>query len=283
MTLDGLARAKINLTLHLTGRRADGYHLLDSVVAFADVGDRLTVAPGESLSLTVTGPQAGGVPTDGRNLVLKAATKLAEAAGIDRPGARISLEKHLPAEAGIGGGSADAALALVLLDRMWGTRADLAAIAPTLGADVPMCLAGKPARVRGVGEVLSPVSPLPPLHVVLANPGVSVSTVSVFAACRLPDGPPPPEPDWTDEAGFLAFLGEARNDLEDAAMTIAPAIAPLLSALREDANCLFARMTGSGATCFGLFRDPAPAQAAADAVRNAGLARWSVAARLETD
>ncbi len=255
-----LAPAKINLALHVTGRRADGYHLLNSLVVFTAAGDRVAVAAGGP-SLTVTGPFAAGVPVDGTNLCLRAA----HAVGVD---AAITLDKALPVASGIGGGSADAAAVLRALGRV-PDRPE------SLGADVPVCLLSQPALMRGVGEVVIPVPGLPVLHLVLVNPGVGLSTPAVFAALRSRDNPPLPDlPAGADADGLVAWLAGCRNDLQPPAIGLAPGIADALDALTAQ-GALLARMSGSGATCFGVFPDADAAAAAADLVA-AAQPRWWV-------
>jgi len=277
------APAKVNLYLHVVGRRPDGYHLLDSLVVFAGVGDRLAVAPAPGLSLAVDGPFAGLVPAGPENLVLRAARALAERVGARR-GAHIRLTKRLPVAAGIGGGSADAAAALAALCALWRVdpdAADLAALGLALGADVPVCLAGRPAFVGGVGEDMAPPPPLPAAWMVLANPGIAVATPAVFKAFRAGGGAfsapgrfaAPPG----DAGALFALLAERRNDLTAAAQTVAPAIAEVLAALAARPGCALARMSGSGATCFGLFAAENEARAAAAALA-AGRPEWWVEA-----
>lgn len=250
------APAKINLSLHVTGQRADGYHLLDSLVVFADVGDRVTVRLADAPSLSVTGPQAAGVPVDGSNLVLRAAAWFGAAA-------EITLEKHLPAMAGIGGGSSDAAATLRALAGATGRT--VAGGAAALGADVPVCLIARVARMRGVGEDVTPLPALPPLHGVLVNPGVDVPTPQVFALLEHKANPPMPDtlPIWPDAAALAAWLGGMRNDLEPPAIAMAPVIGEVLMKLGRDPACLLARMSGSGATCFALTGTRAGAEAMA--------------------
>ncbi|WP_136636585.1 4-(cytidine 5'-diphospho)-2-C-methyl-D-erythritol kinase [Pseudooceanicola onchidii] len=257
------APAKINLTLHVTGQRADGYHLLDSLVVFADVGDRLTLAPADETTLTVTGPRAAGVPTDGSNLVLKAATLAGHFA-------TITLDKHLPAMAGIGGGSSDAAAALRGLSVLHGTP--LPAQTERLGADVPVCMLARAARMRGVGEDVTPLPPLPDLHGVLVNPGVDVPTPRVFARLARRDNAPMPDtlPTWPDAAALAGWMGTMRNDLEPPARQIAPEIDHVLSEMSAQPACLIARMSGSGATCFALTATRAQAEAMARALTRPG-------------
>ncbi len=267
------APAKINLALHVTGQRPDGYHLLDSLVVFAAVGDRLTAAPADTLSLTVAGPFGEGVPSDASNLVLKAA----EVLGPGR-GATLTLQKNLPVASGIGGGSADAAAALRALARLW----DLVLPAPEavlgLGADVPVCLAARPARMRGIGEILEPLQTPVPANVVLANPGQSVSTPQVFALLAERENPPLPAiPAFASAADVARFAATCRNDLQQPAVTLVPAIADVLAALRASDGCLLARMSGSGATCFGLYAEAA-ARDRARAALAAAHPDWWVAA-----
>lgn len=270
------APAKVNLTLHVTGRRADGYHLLDSLVVFADVGDRVTARPAAVTRLAVTGPRAAGVPTGPDNLVLRAAALMA-----DTPAA-IGLEKHLPAAGGIGGGSSDAAATLRALARLSGRPLPEAEAVLALGADVPVCLAARPARMAGIGELLVPVPALPPLPAVLVNPGVGVATPSVFRALeRRENAPMAAVPSGLADAAELAgWLALQRNDLEPAAVALEPAIGTVLATLAGSRDCLLARMSGSGATCVGLYPSSASAQAAAAAMAAAAPAWWVVATTL---
>jgi 4-diphosphocytidyl-2-C-methyl-D-erythritol kinase len=271
------APAKINLALHVLGRRADSYHLLDSVVVFAGVGDLLTAEPGDGLTLTVRGHFGPALADEGDNLVLRAARLLAEAGGV-RAEARLVLRKELPVASGIGGGSADAAAALRLLARLWRLEVptpDLAALAMRLGADVPVCLAGRPARMQGVGEHLAALPALPACGLVLLNPGVPVATRDVFAR-RQPGFSRPLDlpPAWPDVASLVAALARAGNDLEVPAVGLAPAIGEALAALRADGDCMLARMSGSGATCFGLYASEAEAEAAAGRLARPGWWVW---------
>jgi len=268
---DAFAPAKINLALHIVGRRADGFHFLDSLVVFAAVGDSLRADPAETLSLTLQGRFGAALAAEADNLVLRAARLLAAEAGVPAQ-VRMVLRKELPVASGIGGGSADAAAALRLLSRLWRLdlpEADMAALALRLGADVPVCLASRPARMGGVGEALAPLPDLPYCGLVLVNPGVAVATQAVFRA-RTGEFSPPLglPPGWPDAAALAATLAGMGNDLQAPAVALAPAIAEALAVLSALPGCLLARMSGSGATCFGLFADPARAEAAA-----AGLAR----------
>lgn len=276
MTDPGFAAAKINLTLHVTGRRADGYHLLDSLVAFAGVGDRVTAAPASMLQLQVTGPAAAGLDGDD-NLVLRAAR--AFAAG---QGAALTLDKHLPVASGIGGGSADAAATLRVLATLWRQPLPSAAQVLALGADVPVCLAGEVCRMRGIGEVLQPVPPLPPVWAVLANPSVAVATPAIFAALHRRDNPPMPDriPGFADAKALADWLAGQRNDLQVPAVALAPGIAAVLAGLAALPGALLARMSGSGATCFALFADPQAAATAAQLMRNCQPAWWIAAGPL---
>jgi 4-diphosphocytidyl-2-C-methyl-D-erythritol kinase len=256
------APAKVNLALHVTGRRDDGYHLLDSVVVFADIGDGLEIAPSHELALTVTGPRAAGVPADRRNLIWRAAELFPPGQG-----AAITLDKHLPHAGGIGGGSADAAAALRGLSEVWGVPLPGDAAVLSLGADVPVCLFGRPARMSGIGETIAPLPPLPPVWIVLVNPGVEVPTGAVFEALSSPDNPPLPElpqEGWADVAALAEWLLRTRNDLEGPARAQVHAVETVLAALNTQPDCLLARMSGSGGTCFGLFADAEGARRAAD-------------------
>jgi len=277
------APAKINLYLHLTGRRADGYHLLSSLVVFAEIGDRLTVSPGTGLRLAVEGPFAAALPVGEDNLVVRAARRLAAEAGV-APDAEMRLVKRLPVAAGIGGGSADAAAALRALAALWrvapGAEA-LARLGLELGADVPVCLRGSPALVSGVGEALAPAPELPAAWLVLVNPGVGLVTRDVFAARTGPYSPAAPLLDAPRDAVALARALAARhNDLAAPAQSLAPVVGDVLAALEAAPGCLLARVSGSGATCFGLFAAVDPAQAAARRIAAARPDWWCVAAAI---
>lgn len=279
-----LARAKVNLYLHVVGRRPDGYHLLDSLVAFASVADLLEAEPAAGLALQVDGPFAADAPAGEGNLVLRAARALAQAAGV-RAGAALRLTKNLPVAAGLGGGSADAAAALRLLGELWGVSlpdARLAELALGLGADVPACLYGRPCHVGGVGERLQPAPPLPEIGLVLANPGLPLPTQQVFR--RFNDAFTTPsrliEPP-TDAAELASALRRRRNDLEGAAREIAPGIGAVLSRLAALPGALLARMSGSGATCFAIFSSTAEATRAADVLSRAEPSWWTAAGCLE--
>lgn len=259
------APAKLNLYLHVTGRRANGYHELDSLVAFLDLGDAVEVEATPELILTLTGPMAAGVPPSEDNLVLRAARALAQAYGVSS-GARIALEKRLPRAAGLGGGSADAAATLLALAELWHLpveAARLAEIGLTIGADLPVCLRGRPSRMQGIGEQLAPAPALPPCGVVLLNPGMPLATREVFAARRggfCPEARMPAA--FRDVADLIGFLAGCRNDLEPSALALAPQVGAALERLRGLPGVRLVRMAGSGATCFGLFDDAAAAAGA---------------------
>lgn len=271
-TLTEAAPAKINLYLHVTGKRPDGYHLLDSLVVFAGAGDTLRYEPGpEALHLVLAG-RFGAALSDAAgpdNLVMKAASALEAACGPEARirGGRLVLEKDLPVASGIGGGSADAAAALRLLNRAWSAQVDHATllnIAEKLGADVPVCLASQSARMEGIGEVLSAAPALPDCGMVLVNCGQAVSTPDVFRkrdGAFLPRAALPAR--WPDAATMVADLAELDNSLEAPACVVCPPVQTVVSAIAALPECLLSRMSGSGATCFGLFPSVRSAQAAA--------------------
>ena len=250
------AHAKVNLWLNVVGRRPDGYHLLDSLVAFVDLADTLDVRPSDRLSLELAGPQAAGLTADPDNLVLKAARLLAARAGV-APRAAIRLGKHIPVAAGLGGGSADAAAALRALTELWRValpEEELFDLAASLGADVPMCLAGRTALVSGIGERLQPAPALPPAAILLVNPGAPLPTRDVFEARRGPfsTAVPVTQP-WHDLPELVTALVRRSNDLSDAAISLRPAIAEVLTFLHNSRGARYAAMSGSGATCFALY------------------------------
>ena len=276
-----LARAKINLYLHVVGRRPDGFHLLDSLVVFAEAGDEIDVAPADDLSLTIVGPFAGKLTADEDNLVLRAARGLRDLAGI-AAGAAITLTKNLPVASGIGGGSADAAATLAALMSLWKTAPDRAALdrlALSLGADVPVCLAAKASFMGGIGEEIVPVGALPAAHLLLVNPGIATPTPAVFkartggfsAAGRWASPP-------SDAKALAAALRARGNDLTEAAITVTPAISDVLAAIARTEHCLLARLSGSGATCFGIYAGAAEAEAARRAILATNPGWWAVAA-----
>lgn len=271
------AAAKLNLYLHVLGRRADGYHLLDSLIAFASVHDTVEAEPAAALSLALRGPFAAALAGESDNLVLRAARLLEERRG-SAGGAALTLTKRLPPASGIGGGSADAAATLRALMRLWRLEVatpELMAMGLALGADVPACLLGHAAFAGGIGEALVPAPMLPEAALLLVNPGIALSTQAVFRAregafseaARFAERP-------RDAAALAALLSTRRNDLGTAAEQLCPAIAEVLAALASAPGCLLARMSGSGATCFGLF---AEAGAAAQAARALSRPGWWVA------
>ncbi len=277
------APAKINLTLRVVGRRADGYHELESLVVFAGVADTLSLEPGAETTLHLEGPNAAACGPDGDNLVLKATRALREAVGQIR-GGRFRLGKNLPVAAGIGGGSADAAAALRLLARVNGLPADhpaLAAAALATGADVPVCLASEARVMRGVGELLSAPVALPVLPVVLVNPGVPLATRDVFKGFAGMGGSDTPLGAVPDEADALfAFLDAHGNDLTAPAVACEPAVGAVLDALGQLPGVRRARMSGSGPTCFALFDTTGEATTAAQQLKTARPDWWVEATRL---
>ena len=283
------APAKINLTLRIRGRRADGYHELESLVVFADVGDELTFTPGNGFGLSVEGETAAEAGDIDGNLVLKAARALQARHDLLRSG-HFHLTKNLPVAAGLGGGSSDAAAALRLLataNHLSATAASLVASARATGADVPVCLDPSPRIMRGIGDLLSGPLNLPQLHGVLVNPRVAVPTARVFAA-RADDSvmreAPPPARDPASHlvestpaptmAALIAAVSQSANDLEAPAIALFPAVGEVLDAIRASDRCLLTRMSGSGGTCFGLFETAAAAKAAADRLQQARPGWW---------
>lgn len=276
------APAKINLYLHVCGQRNDGYHLLDSLVVFADVGDRIAALPSDSLSLSYIGPFAGDLPAPEQNLVLRAAERLAETFDVQN-GAALTLAKNLPVASGIGGGSADAAAALRALIRLWGLPAGdprIMDIALSLGADVPVCLIGQPAIMRGIGEQVQPLTAFPELPLVLVNPGVGVSTPSVFKARSGPFSEPLSWPlSWPDGENTLqnatTAIARAQNDLQALAISLEPVIGEVLQALQGLPGVRLARMSGSGATCFAITDTHASADSAAAEIQKRHPGWWT--------
>ncbi|PRD45973.1 4-(cytidine 5'-diphospho)-2-C-methyl-D-erythritol kinase [Phyllobacterium phragmitis] len=283
-TISLLAPAKINLALHVTGRRDDGYHLLESLVAFAAFGDQIDVSPARQDHFAVTGPFAYAVPADGANLVMRARDALRTRFPSRARPVDIRLEKKLPIASGIGGGSSDAAAALIALNRLWALDLDMPALCEiglSLGADLPMCLHGQqtglPLVARGIGEALDPVSRFPSLPIVLANDGTGLSTPQVFQALLRRDHPPLPSPPaFSVIEEVCAYLQGTRNDLYAASLTLAPGLAGLLD-LFVQTGARFTQMSGSGATCFAVFGDNAAAARAAAFLR-ARHPQWFVVA-----
>lgn len=285
------APAKINLYLHVTDRYPNGYHALDSLVVFTRLGDTVEIAEAAKaggISLTCDGPFSDQLSGPDDNLVTEAARMLAVATGNTDKGIDIRLTKRLPVASGIGGGSADAAATIRALATLWGLgdRPDmLFEVALSLGADVPMCLGSRAravCRVSGIGDEVAPSPPLPSLHLVLVNPGVAQPTPAVFKARTGDFSPPDPidEPGGSAEA-LAEQLAGRRNDLTDAAISLTPVIAEVIGALSQSPNCLLARMSGSGATCFGLFRDGGDAETAAGLLRERHEDWWIRATALE--
>ena len=278
-----LAPAKINLYLHVVGRRADGYHLLDSLIVFAEAGDVVTARLADRISLQIDGPFSAKLQADDDNLILRAARGLAALTGT-QAGAEIRLTKNLPIASGIGGGSADAAATLRVLTSHWRVapeRPALEQLALKLGADVPVCLDSRPSFIGGIGEEIVPAGALPAIHMLLVNPGVATATPAVFKARTSAFSQPAR---WTAPPGdihaLVAFLRERRNDLTDAAIIVTPVIREALNAIERTEHCLLARLSGSGATCFGLYATAEASQAARDKIQAVHPAWWTVATRI---
>ena len=272
------APAKVNLTLHVLGRRADGYHDLVSLVAFAGVGDMVTLAPGDAFALSVSGPTAGAAGPDADNLVARAVRALADRVPGLASGA-IHLVKRLPVAAGLGGGSSDAAAALRLVARANGLPADdprVLEAARATGADVAVCLAPRARTMEGTGDRVGPPVSLQPQFAVLANPRVAVPTPAVFRTLGLAAGGRGPSAGFAAPEDAAAWISQGRNDLEPPALAVAPEIGRVLAALRAEPGCRLARMSGSGATCFGLFADCHAAAAAARGLRRGHPHWWIV-------
>ncbi len=269
------APAKINMTLHVTGRRDDGYHLIDSLVMFADIGDRVTVRRADTPALDMTGPMADNTPKGDDNLVLRAARMM-------DTNAHITLEKTLPVAAGIGGGSSDAAATLRALSDLTGKPIPDDILA--LGADAPVCCAAPAgaARMSGVGEIVIPIPNLPELHAVLVNPNIPVMTDEVFRRLTKRDNAPMPDPIPTGiEAGpFIEWLKEQRNDLQEPAIACEPVIEQVFSTLEVTPGCMLTRMSGSGGTCFGLYADAETAASAAGRLQESHPGWWVAVTRL---
>ena len=274
------AHAKINLALHVTGQRDDGYHLLDTLVVFTEFGDQLEVCEnpaGEQLvKLSITGPFADGLPADDTNLIVKAATELVDLCGVQPRPVHITLEKNLPLASGIGGGSADAAATLKALADFWNLKINDDAfmqLALSLGADVPMCVRGSPLVARGIGEQITPLNLPQPLSLVLVNPGVSLSTPQVFSKLKNKSNSGICE---TQEEKFpdITKLQTLRNDLQRPASELCPQIGQVIAALEEQNECQLARMSGSGATCFAIFPDLHLARQAAEKIRSSCPSWW---------
>lgn len=281
-----LAPAKVNLCLHVGPVQADGYHPLASLVAFADVGDRVSVARAEALSLTVNGPFGAGLDGPGDNLILRALRALGQATGVGDPPLHVTLDKRLPIAAGLGGGSSDAGAALRLARRALDLDISdqaLEAVSAVIGADGPMCLRARTAWAEGIGDRLTETPNLPPLHAVLVNPGVPCSTGAVYRAYDarpVGNADRPADPRDLSPAGAIRWLGGQRNDLEAPALTVAPEIAQALDALSACEGVGLVRMSGSGATVFALFEREDWACTAAERIAAAHPTWWTVPATL---
>lgn len=278
------APAKLNLFLHVTGKREDHYHLLESLVVFTDFGDTLEMHDAAALTLDIAGPYAAALAAAEGNLIVKAAEALRRHSGCRR-GARIVLHKRIPLSAGLGGGSADAAAALRGLTRLWDLGIDneaLHQLAASLGSDVPVCLRGQPAVMRGVGEQLSPMDIEAPAWVVLANPDFPLATADVYRRFTGPFSVPAVLPSRID--GFdalLAAIAAGRNDLQVPAVALQPAIKEMLAAITATPRCRLSRMAGSGATCFGLFADADDAARAVQQLRRDHPQWWLCETRVK--
>lgn len=275
MTTSGVIRshapAKINLSLHVTGQRSDGYHLLDSLVMFTQMGDVITAKPADTLSLTIDGPFAAGLEVNDTNLVIRAAHTFGASTG-----AAITLTKNLPVASGIGGGSADAAATLHALSNLWHVPLPDWCHITALGADVGVCMTDELTRMSGIGDELGLLGPTPEMHVLLVNPGAAVSTPAIFGALNSKTNPPmsDPMPSAFDRADWINWLAAQRNDLEQAAIHLVPEISTVLKEMRAQDGCDLARMSGSGATCFALFKDQDTCEAAQNALAQTHPGWW---------
>lgn len=265
------AYAKINLYLHITGRRNDGFHLLDSLVTFVDVYDVVEVSPSDDISLRVTGPFAKEIGKTEDNLVIKAALLLQKRM-VDKKGAKINLIKNIPPASGMGGGSSDAAAVLHLLCKIWGldfSTAEIQNISLSLGADLPVCVTGKSCHVSGIGEIITPVSNLAEGFTVLVNPGKKAESKIIYQMGIKKISEQIINEVLAEDTieNFADVLSHAHNDLSVNAVKIVPEIITILKILHEEKACLLARMSGSGATCFGLFKDKESAETVAEKIR----------------
>jgi 4-diphosphocytidyl-2-C-methyl-D-erythritol kinase len=280
MPLEFTAPAKLNLFLNITGRREDGYHLLDSLFVFCGLADRITLEPDDTLSISLSGPFAKGLESGSDNIAIRAAELLRSEASITG-GARITLEKHIPVAAGLGGGSADAAAVLRGLNAFWGIgwpMERLQVLGAQLGADVPACLPGKPVMARGIGDQLSPAPGMPTCGILLVNPRVAVPTPAVFKAFKAMNPviaarafPPLPER-FASLGAMVEVIRHRSNDLLPAAVSVAPVVADVLQVLGGLPGVAYAGLSGSGATCFALFDTQ---EAAHNAVVPSQWWRWS--------
>jgi 4-diphosphocytidyl-2-C-methyl-D-erythritol kinase len=280
------ARAKVNLTLHMKGKRRDGYHELESLVVFADVSDELVFTPASEDRLSLEGPFAGLV--DGENLVLKAKRAFASWLGVTVSGDFL-LKKNIPVAAGLGGGSSDAAATIRALLKAYDRDEDTKTFirrSASIGADVPVCLQNNAAWMCGLGERVTPVSGLTPLPALLVNPGIKLSTAAVFKTLNAkplqPEeaGAPPSFPGWRNPQEAAVWLNEGRNDLEAPAIALEPAVKKVLDALRRLDGCMLSRLSGSGPTCFGIFLSQDAAAEAASEMRRSHPSWWVQATTL---
>ncbi len=282
------AHAKINLALHVTGRRGDGYHDLDSLVAFADLHDALTLSRHDRYCLTVHGPHARALlsphATSGQNMIDKAVALLSRDVDMRVQKVAINLQKNLPVAAGLGGGSADAAAALTGIVALFNiniTPSRLQRLAAKLGSDVPVCVHGRACRMRGRGDVIALVPSLPDLALLLVNPAVAVTTPQVFSGLTTATNRPLPEfPKAFSTTGFITWLQGCRNDLLPPALTLAPVIGETIAAIKILPGCLYTSMSGSGATCFGLFETREQAKTARRHIKRDHPHWWSQTAKL---
>ena len=265
------APAKVNLTLHVTGQREDGYHLLDSLAMFMALGDVVTVVAADHLSLTIDGPFSADLIANNDNLVLQAALSFGVAKG-----AAINLTKNLPVASGIGGGSADAAATLRALSRLWNVPIPNSRTIQSLGSDVPVCMTTNLSHMRGIGDQIDILASPKKLNILLVNPNVAVSTAQVFGrlVSKLNTPMTTNMPDPTNTNDWIKWLSVQRNDLERPAQISAPAISEVLGSLRAQNGCLLARMSGSGATCFAFFKDSITRETAAVTLRQSHTTWW---------
>lgn len=284
-TVHKTARAKVNLALHVTGQRDDGYHLLDSVVVFSDYGDEITVSrrtDGNEHKLSITGPFSDGLETTDDNLVLKAVKLF----GADLPALDLSLVKKLPVASGIGGGSADAAATMLAISELLGCPHPTSSDLLSLGADVPVCVhgcsKGSAIHMRGIGETLCELPKIPALSLLLVNPLVQVSTPAIFTSLKRKDNPPLKEipPSFDHQQSLVEWLQQSRNDLQHPAILNCADVQTCLNAIAECDGILLSRMSGSGATCFGLFADEQTAEKAANHLSETHANWWAVTTKL---
>ena len=276
-TIKVTAYAKVNLTLHVVGQRANGYHELHSLVCLTEFGDQIHLSPGAEFSFQVIGPYAAGIPVDDSNLVVQAAKFMAQthSKSLD---CQIILEKNLPMASGIGGGSSDAAAVMRALSQYWSVPLPNVDELMALGADIPVCMNKGLTLMQGAGEDVTQLSTAPNWGLVLVNPSVGVSTSAVFNA--LDSKQNPPMQNVEENCVDIAWLGDQRNDLEAPAMAMVREVAAVVEAISAAPQCQVARMSGSGATCFGLFADVEHANAAAERLQKAHPNWWVVSTKM---